>query len=132
MPRSAGAHLFFRPLLPYLLALAGSGAVRGQCYQFSSGNAATLTVEIKSVPAPTILPNGAGGNIYQYHFPSASTANISMTVGQTTYSLPISLTITIGTTVNFSSFQVGTEFADPNLPPVLAGVRLGWFGPFLF
>jgi hypothetical protein len=67
------------------LLLTGVRIPSAQCYTFSSGSAASLTVNITNLPAPSI-----SSGIYSYSLDSGFTA--SLTVGQTTY--PFELRVT--------------------------------------
>ena len=64
------------------LMLAGGSAARAQCYQFSSGNAASLTVNITNLPPPTMAAGSVAYGIFDVTGDSAT-----VTIGQTGYTL---------------------------------------------
>jgi uncharacterized repeat protein (TIGR01451 family) len=120
------------PLACFLL-LAGVGAASAQCYTFSSGSAASLTVNITHLPAPTKSTSVPW--IYQYSSTSGLTGTMSLTVGQTTYTQADSsptMLLSVGddTSSNFSSFEINVAFQTGNF--IVAGglASLNWSGNF--
>ncbi len=73
--------------LACVLALAGVRGANAQCYRFSSGTAASLTINITNLPAPTITPDGTGGTFYTYQLIAVAGNSASLSIGSTTYSL---------------------------------------------
>ena len=114
------------------LAAVSVRAASAQCYTFSSGSAASLTVNITNLPAPTMPVQG----IYQYSSNSGLAATASLTVGQTTYnpspSVPIDLYITVSSdpNINFSQFSLNVAFTSTNNTVVGALPSLAWSGTF--
>jgi hypothetical protein len=98
-----------------------------QCYTFSSGSAASFTVDITNLPSPTMPTPG----IYQY---SSSSGTASLTEGGTTYtsSGPISLIVTVSSdsSIDFSAFDLTVGFTSTNNTIVAASASLGWTGIF--
>ena len=107
--------------------LTGVRIASAQCYTFSSGSAASFTVNITSLPAPTMPSPG----IYQYSG-SGLAGTASVKVGQTTYtsSGPISLVVTVSSdsTIDFSAFDLTVGFATSDGTIAAASVSLGWTG----
>lgn len=85
--------------------LTGVRIASAQCYTFSSGSAASFTVNITSLPSPTMPSPG----IYQYSGTGLAGTS-SVKVGQTTYtsSGPISLIVAVSSdsTIDFSAFDL--------------------------
>jgi uncharacterized protein (TIGR03437 family) len=74
--------MFNRLLFASLLAAAGIRGVHGRCYTFSSGNAASLTVNLPNLPAPTLtLP----GPTYVLTSTNASGDTIKLATGGNGY-----------------------------------------------
>jgi uncharacterized protein (TIGR03437 family) len=111
------------------LLLTGVRVASAQCYTFSSGSAARLTVDITNLPSPTMPSPG----IYQYSG-SGLAGTASLTKGQTTYtsSGPISLIVTVNSdpTIDFSAFDLTVGFTSTNNTIASASVSLGWTGIF--
>jgi uncharacterized protein (TIGR03437 family) len=109
--------------------LTGVRVANAQCYTFSSGSAASFTVNITSLPSPTMPSPG----IYQYSG-SGLAGTSSLTVGQTTYtsSGPISLIVTVSSdsSLDFSAFDLTVGLTSTNNTIVAASVSLGWTGIF--
>src|SRR5580704_3956117 len=107
--------------------LAGVRVASAQCYTFSSGSAASFSVNITNLPSPTMPTPG----IYQY---SSSSGTASLTEGGTTYtsSGPISLIVTVSSdsSLDFSAFDLIVGFTTANNTIVAASVSLGWSGIF--
>jgi len=107
--------------------LAGVRVASAQCYTFSSGSAASFSVNMTSLPSPTMPTPG----IYQY---SSSSGTASLTAGGTTYtsSGPISLIVTVSSdsSLDFSAFDLIVGFTTANNTIVAASVSLGWSGIF--
>jgi uncharacterized protein (TIGR03437 family) len=116
-------------LFACFLLLTGVRVASAQCYTFSSGSAASFTVNITSLPSPTMPSPG----IYQYSG-SGLAGTASLTVGQTTYtsSGPISLIVTVSSdsSLDFSAFDLVVSFTTTNNTIAGAGVSLGWNGIF--
>src|ERR1039457_2214031 len=98
------------------LLLTGVPVASAQCYTFSSGSAASLTVNITHLPPPTVLTTPW---IYQYSSESGLVATVSLTVGQTTYfpaSSPPLIDVTVGNDLssNFSSIDFNVAFSNTN------------------
>ncbi|HTS31471.1 MAG TPA: hypothetical protein VMH81_36620, partial [Bryobacteraceae bacterium] len=102
--------------------------VEAQCYQFSSGATASLTVNITHLPPPTMPQPG----IYQYTSSSGLAGDISLTVGQTTYtpvsSIPVSFDITVSSdaTLNFSVLDLSVGFTTANQTVAAASLSVDW------
>ena len=111
------------------LLVTGVRIASAQCYTFSSGSAASLTVNITSLTSPTMPSPG----IYQYSG-SGLAGTASLTAGQTTYtsSGPISLIVTVSSdsSLDFSAFNLVVSFTSTNNTIVGASVSLGWTGIF--
>ena len=73
--------------LASILALAGVHAASAQCYRLASGTAASLTINIGNLPAPSLSPDGSGGTFYTYSLIAVAGNSASLTLGSTTYSL---------------------------------------------
>jgi uncharacterized protein (TIGR03437 family) len=116
-------------LFAIAVLLAGVRVASAQCYTFSSGSAASFTVNITSLPSPTMPSPG----IYQYSGPEAA-GTASLTQGETTYasSGPISLIVTVSSdsSIDFSAFDLNVSFTSANNTIVAASVSLGWSGLF--
>ena len=116
-------------LFACFLFLAGVRVASAQCYMFSSGSAASFTVNITSLPSPTMSSPG----IYQYSG-SGLAGTASLTSGQTTYtsSGPISLIVTVSSdsSLDFSAFDLVVSFTTSNDTIASASVSLGWTGIF--
>ena len=71
--------------------MSGARAGSAQCYEFSSGTAASLTLNVVSLPAPAIASDGSGGTYYDYSLGVSPLLNngvgntASLTVGTATY-----------------------------------------------
>ncbi len=117
-------------LLACFLLLIGVRFANAQCYTFSSGSAASLTINITNLPSPTMPVEG----IYQYSSDSGLAGTASLTVGQTTYtstsSPPITLIVTVSSdpSTDFSAFDLTVGFVSTNDTVVAATVSLGWSG----
>src|ERR1035441_10417715 len=115
-----------------MLLLTGVRIASAQCYTFSSGSAASFTVNITSLPSPAMPSPG----IYQYSSDSGLAGTASLTVDQTTYtsspSQPISLIVTVSSdsSIDFSAFDLTVGFTSTNNTIVAASVSLGWSGIF--
>jgi hypothetical protein len=71
--------------LGFFLAFVGCRAASAQCYEFSSGSAASLSLDIANLPAPTV--NTANGTTtYMYTLSNVAGNTSSLTIGSTTYS----------------------------------------------
>jgi uncharacterized protein (TIGR03437 family) len=107
--------------------LTGVRVASAQCYTFSSGSAASFTVNITSLPSPTMPSPG----IYQY---ASGSGTASLIQGETTYasSGPISLIVTVSSdsSLDFSAFDLTVGFTTANNTIVAASVSLGWSGLF--
>jgi|CZKS01.1.fsa_nt_gi uncharacterized protein (TIGR03437 family) len=120
------------PRFAIALLLTGVRIASAQCYTFSSGSAASFTVNITSLPSPTMPSPG----IYQYSSDSGLAGTASLTVDQTTYtsspSQPISLIVTVSSdsSIDFSAFDLTVGFTSTNNTIVAASVSLGWSGIF--
>ena len=123
----AGCNLFAIAIL-----LSGVRVASAQCYTFSSGSAASFTVNITSLPSPTMPSPG----IYQYSSDSGLAGTASLKVGQTTYtsspSQTISLVVTVSSdsSIDFSAFDLAVGFISTDNTVVAASVSLGWSGIF--
>jgi uncharacterized protein (TIGR03437 family) len=135
--------MFSRLLFAGLLGLAGMRGVNGQCYTFSSGKAASLTVNLPNLPAMTM---GAGG-VTQYLLTNANSVgdSITLTLGQSAYPFvpaPSQVGIAGGISYAYLPFSGGTDFTEfaislaltgpvpPNVPASVA-LELGGFGNLL-
>jgi uncharacterized protein (TIGR03437 family) len=109
------------------LFLTGARIASAQCYTFSSGSAASFTINITSLPSPTMPFDGT----YQY---SSGSGTASVTVGGTTYtsSPPLDLIITVSSdpSLDFSVFDLTVGFISTNNNVAAATVSLGWPGVF--
>ena len=107
--------------------LSGVRVASAQCYTFSSGSAASFSVNITSLPSPTMPSPG----IYQY---SSGSGTASLTEGETTYtsSGPISLIVTVSSdsSIDFSAFDLAVGFTTADNTIAGASVSLGWSGIF--
>ena len=118
------------PLACFIL-LTGVRAGNAQCYTFSTSNA-TLAVNITRLPPPMV----SAGGIYQYTTNSGLVANVSLTVGGTTYvpspSGPIDMDITVSSdaSLNFSQFSLNVAFTTSNNVTVGALPSLDWNGTY--
>ena len=106
--------------------------VGAQCYTFSSGSAASLTVNITHLPPPT--PTSVSW-IYQYTSSSGVVGTASLTIGETTYtpaSSPPTFIVTVGDdpSSNFSSFEISVGFESTNNIVAGATASLYWSGNF--
>ena len=117
-------------LLVCFLLVMGVRVADAQCYTFSSGSSASLTVNLTHLPAPS----NPLGWIYQYTSSTGLAGTVSLTVGQTKYtpasSPPITLILTVGDDpgINFSSFEISTGFIGTNNTVAAATVSLSWSG----
>src|ERR1039458_5225849 len=117
-------------LLACFLLPVGVRVADAQCYTFSSGSSASLTVNLTRLPAPSNPVRG----IYQYTSDTGLAGTVSLTVGQTKYtpasSPPISLILTVGDDpdISFSSFEISTGFVGTNNAVAAALVSLSWSG----
>ena len=115
------------------LFLTGVRIASAQCYTFASGSAASLTVNITYLPAPT--PTNVSW-IYQYTSGSGVVGTASLAIGQTTYtpasSSPPTFTLTVGDdpSTNFSAFNITLGFESTNNTEAAASVSLEWSGNF--
>jgi len=118
--------------LTLMLALATTWVpkVNAQCYKFSSGSAASVTLNLTHLPPPTLASTG----IYQYTSSSGLVGTASVTVGQTTYTpssaIPISIIVTVssGVVTNFSVIDVTVGFESTANTIVAASVSTGLTG----
>lgn len=107
--------------LACFLAVVGVRAANAQCYQFSSGTAASLTINITNLPAPS----SAGSGNYDYLFFGVSGNSANLTSGQTSY--PTTLfdinsnfsALTNSTTLLISTVQASTS--SPSVTVKLTG-----------
>lgn len=117
-----------RLLVTVLFLLASALAANGQCYTFSSGTAASLSIQFTNVPSPTVTSDGFGGMIYSYG--SGTTGNATLTIGNQTLSAKASfivVTIAANPNSNRSSIQISTEVISPDLSRVgSASLGLLW------
>jgi uncharacterized protein (TIGR03437 family) len=118
------------PAVCFLL-LAGGRIADAQCYTFSTSNA-TLAVNITQLPPPMV----SAGGIYQYTTNSGLVANVSLTVGGTTYvpspSGPVDMDVTVSSdsSLNFSQFSINVSFTTSNNVTVGALPSLAWNGTY--
>jgi uncharacterized protein (TIGR03437 family) len=118
------------PLACFLL-LTGVRVANAQCYTFSTSNA-TLAVNITRLPPPMV----SAGGIYQYTTNSGLVANVSLTVGGTTYvpspSGPVDMDVTVSSdaSLNFSQFSLNVSFTTSNNVTVGALPSLAWNGTY--
>src|SRR5579871_3240852 len=70
-------------LLALGLTMVAARVISAQCYTFSSGTAASLTVNITHLPTPT--RSTSVPSIWDYSSDSGLAATVSLKVGQTTY-----------------------------------------------
>jgi len=107
------------------LLLTGVRVASAQCYTFSSGSAASLTVNITNLPAPSI-----SSGIYSYSLDSGFTSSI--TVGQTTYTPSaypsLILTVSSDSAIDFSAFDLTVGFISTDNSDVAASISVGWNG----
>ena len=107
------------------LLLTGVRIASAQCYTFSSGSAASLTVNITNLPAPSI-----SSGIYSYSLDSGFTA--SLTVGQTTYTpssdASLIMSVSSDSTIDFSAFDLNVSFITADNTVAGAGISVGWNG----
>ena len=68
--------------LVYCLMLAGANTASGQCYRFSSGNAASVTLNITNLPAPVMIPYG-----YSYFVLDVTKDAAAVTIGPNSYTI---------------------------------------------
>lgn len=114
------------PLACFIL-LTGVRAGNAQCYTFSTSNA-TLAVNITRLPPPMV----SAGGVYQYTTNSGLVANVSLTVGGTTYvpspSGPVDMDVTVSSdaSLNFSQFSLNVSFTTSNNVTVGALPSLAW------
>jgi hypothetical protein len=80
------ARYYAQLFLTCLFALTASREARAQCYQFSSGNAASLTLGITNLPAPTIGVDPYGDATFDYTLTGLSGNSVTATVGGVTAS----------------------------------------------
>ena len=79
------------------------------CYQFSSGSAATLTINITNLPAPSFM-SLSGISIYSYVLDGLAGNSATLSLGQSTYSgnPPVELDLTVEyAPTGFSSYTTG-------------------------
>jgi uncharacterized protein (TIGR03437 family) len=116
------------PVVCFLL-LPGVHVATAQCYTFSTSSA-TLTVNVTRLPPPMV----SAGGIYQYTTNAGLVANVSLTVGGTTYvpspSGPIDMDITVSSdpSLNLSQFSLNVAFTTSNNVTVGALPSLAWDG----
>ncbi len=94
--------------------------VTALCYQFSSGNAASLTVNITNLPTPVVTSIGGIYTSYQYPAFGAPGISESLTIGQTTYVGP-----TAPTTIYILTESASTTSTLQISGGVLVGPGLG-------
>jgi uncharacterized protein (TIGR03437 family) len=118
-------------LLTCFLLSTGVRVATAQCYTFSTSNA-TLTVNITRLPPPMV----SAGEIYQYTTNSGLAANVSLTVGGTTYvpspSVPVDMDVTVSSdpSLNLSQFSLDVSFTTSNNVTVGALPSLAWNGTY--
>src|ERR1039458_2613400 len=116
------------------LAFAGGRAASAQCYGFSSGTAATLTLYITNLPAPVVTPLGGGIVMYSYTLSGIAGNTSSLTVGSTTYSAasPSNFLIDIDSSPYITSLNVSVSVTPLGQTPAAgAAVGLGGAGNLL-
>ncbi len=100
------------------LLLTGVSVASAQCYTFSGGSAASLTVNITHLPPPTVSTTPW---IYQYSSESGLVAAVSLKVGQTTFthdpnSVPplIDVSVANDPSSSFSEIDFNVAFSSAN------------------
>src|SRR5258707_1105709 len=78
-------------ILPVALLALGFCAPQllpAQCYQFASGSAASFSVDITSLPAPSITSDQNGGSLYTYAIDNITSGSATgiITIGSIPYS----------------------------------------------
>jgi hypothetical protein len=71
--------------LACFLVLVGVRPTSAQCYRFSSGTAASLTVNITNLPQPKIIPTGIGFR-YDYNLDRLTGNTVTLSLGASTHS----------------------------------------------
>jgi hypothetical protein len=94
--------------------------VSALCYQFSSGSAASLTINITNLPTPLVTSIGGVFTSYQYPAFGAPGISESLTIGQTTYVGP-----TAPTTIYIYILSAGATSEVQISGGVLVGPGLG-------
>jgi uncharacterized protein (TIGR03437 family) len=101
----------------------------GQCYQFSSGSAASIKVNFLRVPVPSSPSTG----VYQYDQTSGLVVSAVVTLGQQVYSSgnvdAINVTVSDSASLDYSQLIISMGFTS-NGATVGAGVHFGWNGNF--
>jgi len=118
-------------LLACILLVAGVRVAQAQCYTFSTSNT-TLAVNITRLPPPMV----SVGGIYQYTANSGLVANVSLTIGGTTYvpssSVPVDMDLTVSSdaSLNLSQFSLNVAFTTSSNVTVGALPSLAWNGTY--
>jgi len=115
--------------LACVLALAGCRAASAQCYQFSSGSAASLSVDITNLPPPTITII-SGITFYEYFLSGLAGNSVVLTLGQSTYSAAppplLTLTVDYDPSLNLTSLIISVSIDATTGPE--ATVELAGYG----
>jgi|SRR5271157_1679721 len=114
--KRAGGLAILSAMLVAAAALCAPQRAQAQCYNFTAGSSASLTLNITNLPGYTTHGDGSGGTVYTYTLDGLSGNSVTLIVGSTQYSAtaPGSFLIQIdeNTTAPYSSFGASAQFGS--------------------
>src|ERR1700733_8353817 len=114
--------------LAFVFALAGARVASAQCYQFSSGAAASLMVNITNLPSPTVGTDTFGDITYAYDLIGLSGNSVTIMIGGATNTATVfsPQSETNSFSINITSGPIGTivvlNISSSSIIPPLNGI----------